>query len=80
MNTDDEPNKQCNIKMTSVLDKLVLMQKLQGCRAKIFTSVQLSGKPVSGKVMARNRAKVPYKKNNKKEKREGRRRRSCNEE
>lgn len=79
MNTDDEPNKQCDIKM-SVLDKLVLLQKLEGCRSKIFTSVQLSGKPVSGKAMARNRAEALYKKNSKKEKREGRRRRSCIEE
>jgi len=53
----------------------VLLQKLEGCGAKIFTSVQLSGNPVSGKAMARKWAEALYKK----EKREGRRR-SCNEE
>jgi hypothetical protein len=68
--------------MMSVLEKLVLLQKLEGCGAKIFISVQLSGNPVSRKAMARKRAEALYKKNNRKEKREGRRRRrrSCNEE
>jgi hypothetical protein len=67
--------------MMSVLEKLVLLQKLEGRGAKIFTSVQLSRNPVRGKAMARKRAEALYKKNNRKEKREGRRRRrSCNEE
>jgi len=56
----------------SVLQKLVLLQKLEGCGAKIYTSVQLSGNPLSGKAMARKRAEALYKKNNK-VKREGRR-------
>jgi len=58
--------------MMSVLQKLVLLQKLEGCGAKIYTSVQLSGNPLSGKAMARKRAEALYKKNNK-VKREGRR-------
>jgi hypothetical protein len=81
VNTDDEPNKQYDIKMMPVLDELVLLKKLAGCGTKIVTSVQLSGKHVSGKAMALKRAEAPYTKNNKLETRERRRwRRSCNKE
>ena len=65
MNTDDEPIS----KLMSVLEKIVLLQKLEGSGADIFTSTQLCGNPVSRKAMARKRAEALYKKNNKNEKR-----------
>jgi hypothetical protein len=53
--------------MMRALEKIVLLQMLEGCGVNIFTSAKLSGNPVSGKAMARKQAESLHK-NNKKRK------------